>query len=563
METLAISAANLDILENNLSILNKNINSVTDDIININGKITNFNGEVDELKANVNNLEQEIRDFMKEIRSTTVVSNAQNDILIKETELNKKFGNYDTIRRKINGLIEGIELNSISKKTLINESENALLNNPNYYLSYALIAICSWFNNDKDMAYKSLIEALKLEPSKTALLLALIHLKLNRTETAKKWMRVYISSCDPRALNIDFANSIEGVTNSIYTPDMTEEIIKSISIWKETLKNYSNFEEREINRYEQFFSNNKETINENYYPYTPKYTNNWNRIKESLINANSYQKAYENFENKITNVNNTSQKTIDTILHELVFNYEPDELKLKKEVERNNLIIKNEGNINKASEEFELNKLNYDEKQDLYSIFSNIILEKKDVSLGTKKLATSYMKDIIKKSINTSLNSNTENIGTTEIRIGEWNGSTTNGENEKELKESLTNSIKIPYKNKINNESFLNIKTIGSIIGFVTGIILLFYKITIPGTIIMLAASIVALVSILQVNKQRKIIVEECNNDVNSQINLLENIIAEIVDINFEIKRSKTNLEDLINYLDSFKETNYIANRKI
>ena len=192
MGTLAISAANLNTIENNMLTLNENINSVTGDIVNINGQINNVTSEMNSVKSSMTSLEDEIKAFMKEVRGTTVVANAQNDILLKENEFNKKFGNYGVIRNNLKGIIDSVNLNIVSKKTIQNESEKILYNAPQYFLSYALLAISCWFNNDRAGANKALTEALKLDDSKTSLLLALVHTKLGRIGTSYKWVKRYL-----------------------------------------------------------------------------------------------------------------------------------------------------------------------------------------------------------------------------------------------------------------------------------------------------------------------------------------------------------------------------------
>ena len=141
----AIQKKDIDALERSLKTLSENMSSVANDVVDINGQINDFNSQVDILKSNVKSLEQEIKDFMLEVRGSSLVSNAQNEILLKENELNKKYGHYDLIRRKINGILNSIDLNTIKKNTLLTQSEQSLLNTPNYYLSYALIKISQLF----------------------------------------------------------------------------------------------------------------------------------------------------------------------------------------------------------------------------------------------------------------------------------------------------------------------------------------------------------------------------------------------------------------------------------
>ena len=259
----AIQKKDIDALERSLKILSENMSSVANDVVDINGQINDFNSQVDTLKSNVKSLEQEIKDFMLEVRGSSLVSNAQNEILLKENELNKKYGHYDLIRRKINGILNSIDLNTIKKNTLLTQSEQSLLNTPNYYLSYALVALCAWFRNEKKLARKGLNKALNLNDSKTSLLFCLIHLRLNRNETALKWLKRYLDTQDPNNMDNDIINVLESLVSDTYSVKMTDLILSYINDWCNKLNNNSNINNYQIDRWREFFSETIETIENN------------------------------------------------------------------------------------------------------------------------------------------------------------------------------------------------------------------------------------------------------------------------------------------------------------
>ena len=72
----------------------------------------------------------------------------------------KAIGPYSAYR-EVNGLLEATDLNTIKKSTIEALSEKTLLNTPTYWLSPALVALCAWFTNNKDLASRAVNEALK------------------------------------------------------------------------------------------------------------------------------------------------------------------------------------------------------------------------------------------------------------------------------------------------------------------------------------------------------------------------------------------------------------------
>jgi len=557
MGTLAISAANLDTLENNMLALNNNINAVTSDIININGQISSFNKDVTDMKKDIKTLEQEIRDFMADIRGTTLVSNAQNDILIKENELNRKYANYDVIRRQISGLLESININLVRKNTLATETEKVLFNAPTYYLSYALIAISAWFNNDKKKANAALNEALKINPKKTSLLLCLVHMHLGRNGTALKWLKKYLGMQNPLELDNDFVILLEAITSGNAEDVFIKTLNKELARYDREIVNNQKIILKVQERWEKFFAKKKVDFKENEYPYIVKFTDGWEFVQERLGNAYSYYDTYEEILNLISNVKIEEDKDLETLLKSCVNNYEDGELNLKKGVLKDKLIIKYNGNIKKVEEEFLESGLAYDTKADFYTVLSNVLLERNDVSTNTKKFAIAALKEVIKNALKKALPYDEGNENIT-IAINEWVGITSDGANENALKESLHKYIASLFASAYKNANFFDLKIILLIVAALVGLV-----VTIGiHFLIGLGIIIIALVNLFffasDILKTR----EEIQNEyikVQKKFDItLENILAEIVDVNFTVKRAKDNYDYILEYLDNYEEQNYI-----
>ena len=96
-----------------------------------------MDSKVKNVTESVKTIEDEIKQFMLEIKGTTIVSNAKQNILINQAELNKSYGHYDEVRRKINGILQASDMNALTKENLKSISEETVINTPNYWLSPA------------------------------------------------------------------------------------------------------------------------------------------------------------------------------------------------------------------------------------------------------------------------------------------------------------------------------------------------------------------------------------------------------------------------------------------
>lgn len=553
----AIQKRDMDALEKSLKVLSENMSSVAGDVVDINGQINDFNDQVDTIKKNVKSLEQEIKDFMLEVKGSSLVSNAQNEILLKENELNKKYGHYDLVRRKINGILNSIDLNTINKNTLLTQSEQSLLNTPDYYLSYALVALCAWFRNERKLARKALNKALNLNDSKTSLLFCLVHLRLNRNETALKWLKRYLDTQDPNNMDNDIINVLESLVSDTYSVKMTDLILSYINEWSIKLSSNDNINNYQIERWKEFFSDTIETVEDNEYPFSHDYVKNFDKLKSSLAYSYSYNNAYVKFLSLLNN-NEQKDKSIDELLNSLLFSYEDNEAELRKSILKNKLIIECKGNIEEADKKYNLYNNSLNVKNNFGNELTNTILDRADVSLSTKKLAISLTKNNIVNGLNEVFNDDVEQVDTDiEIKINEWTGITKDGSNEKELQDSLTDYVKKPYAVDSQEQQYISPKTIYCAIFIVVGLILSFIKLYL-GIIVILVGGGMLMYFLIETSKNRQDIINEYNQTLDKYLFELNNTIAEIVDIRFICKKNLKSKNELINYINSFDKNNYI-----
>lgn len=559
-EAVVLSEANLDILEDNLSTLANNLG-------NLSSNMSQVDNKVNTVTNTVKTLEEEIKNFMFEIRESTIVSNAKQTILMSQSELEKKYGHYDNIRREVNGLLESTDLNAIKKSTIEALSEKTLLSTPTYWLSPALVALCAWFTNNKDLANRAINEALKRDDEKTSLLFCLLHLRAGRNNTALLWLKRYINKQDPSKIENLFTVVLDAISSGVFGPDAKTFVIEKIEGWFKLLNNNEEIKNVQKERWKEKFESltiqNKELL----FPYLEKYTSTSVDIKDSFDKVTSRRNVYDYLYN-IANENNTNvdmNKRIDKIINMLVFNYEKEELELRKEIERNKLIISMDGNLTKANERFKSSSLAFQEKTDIYTLLNNIILSNVEVLPETKKLALALSKNVIFDAYNEfANNSNKTNINN-EIKIESWVGNTTDGRNELELKKSLSNYINNKNKHYINSEKFINFKMM---IAIIICILACFLLSSYPQFIILFIGLTIAFCAyeIYSTYRRRNKKIGRVEKEKKDAYIILENVIAEIVDYNYIIKEANdinNEINVFINNLDYRNYLNTSAERNI
>ena len=565
MSTLVISAANLATIENNLQVLANNIGSVSQNVNTVNGHINDVQGQVDTVKNDVKSLEEEIKNFMVEIKQGTVVSNARQTILMDQSEFDKKFSHRDEVRRRVNGLLQSVDINAIKKSTVENISEETIVNTPDYWLAPALVALCSWYTNNKDLANNALKEAMARDDEKTSLLMCLIHLRANRIDTSMKWLNRYLSMQDPTKMESKIITVLDAITSGVFGIDAKDNCLQKINEWILELNSYSDFKENQIDRWERYFREQLEPVNENEFPYIMKYVVEKDNIMDIISLARGDKIILKDFrkimeEKQYSNISNTNK--IDNLLHMLVFNYENEELELKRDIQKNKHIIEENGDINKALKQFEKTSIALEENNNFYSHITNIAIGNNptEADLNTRKFAISLSKHFIISGYNRIFNIESEEaLPDLNITINEWTGLTKNGSNELELQKSLEDFLDDEFHDEVYSDHLFNIKMLIAIIIGLVGIFLTL-KQPILAAIIFCVVLIFNIVEFLRAYSKRESKIKQLNEIKKQHKTLLSNIMAEIVDYYFIYKDSKKDRNNFINYINSLNYEDYIKN---
>ena len=329
MSTLAISAANLSTLENNLQVLANNIGAVSQNVDTVNGQIDAVQGQVDTVQNEVKSLEEEIKNFMLEIKQGTVVSNARQTILMDEAEYDKKYGHRNEVRRKVNGLLQSVDINAIRKSTVENISEETIINNPDYWLAPALVSLCAWYTNNKALSEKALKEAMARDDEKTSLLFCLVHLRANRTKTSIKWLNRYLSMQDPTKMENKIITILDAITSGVFGNDAKRQCLEKVNEWILELNSYSEYKNIQIDRWERYFREKLTAIDEDEFPYIMKYVEGCEKVKDIIEVSRTQENILNDFYNIMNEkeyIKSSTTHKIDEILHMLVFNYDKEEL---------------------------------------------------------------------------------------------------------------------------------------------------------------------------------------------------------------------------------------------
>ncbi len=550
-------------LEQNLYDVANNLGSMAETVNNVTGYVSLVNDKVGNVSKEVNSLSEKLEKFMERVEGNTVVTNAKQSIMLSNQELDRKFSHYGEVRRHITGILESIDVGIINKDTLMRVSEEIIIKTPNYWLGKALFALVGWISNNKELAMKSLNEAISLDDEKTSLLFFLICMRIKRVKPALIWFNRYLEMQDPMNFDNIIINIMNSLITGVYGLDAKKVYINNMIKWEGELNSQSGIKEEELSRWKDFITEKKSEIivNEAMFPYLSR-TDTWPVIKEKLRDSYLYEYLYNYFndifrEKEETLPNYVSQ--VDKMINDLVSNYDSEEAKIKNEILKNDIIIEENGNLDRAYKRFDDEKTVFQESKNYYSYLTDIALYPKryNIYYTTRKFAISKLKNVLIDALKSGY-SETNNLDI-KIKITDWEGITKDGSNEKELRQSISMYFDSLFHNEVYGDKFLNTKTIIGIVLVLVGIIIGFMYSPLA-YLVSLIGIFVCGVDFYNIYNSREAKLKQVKDIKKNAYIILGNNIAEIVDYIKLINKSKNDYNELISYLNNLNYENYIMN---
>lgn len=539
------------------------IDKIYETINNVDVKLDdNFN----DLKEEIDKLNTEVNNLVTSLRETTIVTEAKQNIMISQMEFDKRYQYRDNVRNKILGIIQSLDINVIKKSTIENLRDDSLINNHNYWLSSSLVSLCSWYTNNKEMAYIALESAIKYNDQKTSLLFSLIHLYAKKHDGAIKWFDRYLELQDPLKTEGIFVLVVDLITSGVLGNEGTTKFLNKIDEWTRELDKIDHIYNKQVSFWENYFSNIITNKDISISSYISDYVLEASELKDKLILSKCYSEFIQKFKNIYDKKNYdviSFEKKIEKIIGNLIYDYDYDEYELKKDIIKNKLIVNENGNVEEALKKFENNNsVILNEVDDLYTIITNIALnETKNnylITINTRKVCLGLCKKYILTGYNNVIKKyfNNKELNFT-IMIDDWTGITKNGSNEKELQTYLEEFYLNKNKQNLKEDKLFNREMLIAIIIGLIGIIIS-YKIPILSIIILLSTIIFCICQMYIINKKNSEKKEKVNIMIQENKKLLNKIIIEIVDFCLMYNENNINIDDFSDYINKYNPNDFI-----
>lgn len=392
--------------------------------------------------------------FVSQIEKENNLTHAQGEVVILNQEIEKKFGLYDKVRKVLLGILQSVDTGLVSKNSITCATEKLMLGTPRYWLTPSLIAIAAWLSNDETLAIKGLNEGLKRNLVKTELMFTLVNNRLKRNNASFIWLSKYFESQNPLEMPQETLILLGAYADGIFGPDSHGICRKQITKWLDFLSK----DEERVKSLEKIWFNKIDLLDVEVDDSIPFNTMSstcmeWENLNKLLISAKKQKSLLNYIKNIIEakDIKGNYIKDLDDLLYKLINEYDEDEFELKKKKALAELIIKYQGDKEKAQQDFETNVIIlFKNKVSFFDILVNSV-NQNDMSPSLRKLALLLMKEwIINAHNDFTANYRKAYPQNITIKISDWSGTTKDGSNLNELLESYNNFLQNIFNKALN-----------------------------------------------------------------------------------------------------------------
>lgn len=283
------------------------------------------------------------------------------------------FATYRIVRKIMQGFMDNLDLSIVNDELIYKAVEKNHLQASDYWLTSAMLAIMAWKNNQKEMADRAVMEAYDLDKKNTIMFFMIFNLRMGRDETALHWFMEY-EKCEMTGEDNENFLMMFSLISKTVMENVTPEVNARITAFVNRIIQ----ESRESAGYSEDVLANKIAARLLTMRQSGKY--NAPNLASSMKGYKDYTETLDMAANnsnilaKIASIINVSASERNVFLKEymdhLLARPNDTEKGTYEQIERNEAVIRNRGEMAAAEEEFRLSR---EEAASQINLVSNMV----------------------------------------------------------------------------------------------------------------------------------------------------------------------------------------------
>ena len=391
--------AELQAAERNVQILTSNVGVLEG---NVHATMSRLSNRVEATAEDVAFFFEALRDLTSQYFIFKNLSTASKNLTMYTDEYYTKFSFYNKLRRITLGYVIGLDNAIISDESLRLEVEKAYLQNTDYWLAYAIMAVMLWSKNEREAANRAMNKALSMDYYRSCVFFLLINLRFERVAPAREWYLNYLEKVDMTKLGDEFQYLLQAYLNGLFGSDSEFENLVS-----DNFKRLLEQAEATTVGFGDKFSNGAAAYANTYlhrteesFPTLREVSPDYQKLIDLLSNAEKHTllaQRYVELAEEPDDLAEEQAQRVENVLYGLINSYDDDEWRVVKEQKRNEAIMEAKGDLRAANEKFELLYAHLDEKKPLSDLMVTWAFSEDPTQTNNtvKRFTISMMKDRI------------------------------------------------------------------------------------------------------------------------------------------------------------------------
>ena len=392
-------AAELEMAERNVRTLTNNVGVLE---TNVHATMSRLSSRVETTSEDVDFYFDALKDLTEQYFIFKNLSTASKNLTMYTDQYYAKFSFYNKLRRITLGYVIGLDGAIISDKALRLEVEKAYLQNTDYWLAYAIMAVVLWAEDDREAASRALNKALAMDYYRSSVFFLLINLRFDRLEPARKWYLSYLDKVDINRLGDEFQYLLQAYLNGLFGNDpqfqnlVSENFQRLLEQAEATSVNFGDkFVEGAYAYISTYLHRTEET-----FPTLREVCSDHDRMILLLSNAEKHALLAENYVKLAEEEDDLAEEQaqrVENVLYSLINGYDDAEWKVVKEQKRNEAIMDAHGDLKAAAEKFNHHYAHLNEKKPLVDLMVTWVFSEDPTQTNNtvKRFTISMMKERI------------------------------------------------------------------------------------------------------------------------------------------------------------------------
>lgn len=433
MSNMVTNDVNLAPLERRLDKVAAATDRIERELAQTNGNLSQVTSELNEVIRELNGLKASFDRFMEDSKRATTLQKAVTELVRVRQELEQNYGSYKVVRETMLGVLQATDLALVKKTTISFVTEELMLSTPDYWLAPCLVAVAAWIGNDRDLADRAIREAVKRDKEKTALTMALICRRNNRTDTCFEWLSIYFAEQSAENFTESNFTYLNAYLNGVFGPDNKHMCEDYVAKWMRDIQGHGEAFVKEQTELWRDYCKGFTVDLEGQFPQMRSGVREYADIAAYVSRINSVDKISSNFSGmkNVTVDADKLKKDIDQTLISLISRYDTVEEPLRKEEKYLQAVRYFDGDTKAAKQSvLEADRKRTEETIDLVSQMTNIIIKRQNARPSEKKTSVSFLSTYIRSGFQEYMTEKRPSFPQQiTLNVDTWSGMTTDGEN--------------------------------------------------------------------------------------------------------------------------------------